>query len=51
MLLCGECYETFTLKGVKYNCKAILETPCITTESHVEVFCYIMTVQNTVRVI
>jgi hypothetical protein len=45
MLLRGDSYETFTLKGVQithrsrrleFHCKAHFETPYITSGSHIE---------------
>jgi hypothetical protein len=63
ILLSGVCYENvYTLHTVtlEYHCKAVFVTPYITSGSHIEpwlsqlkldVFCYIMTVQNTAHVI
>jgi hypothetical protein len=48
-----------TQQHFEYNCKAIFETPCITSGSHIEpwlsqvirgVSCYIVTVQTTIHV-
>jgi hypothetical protein len=42
MLLCGYCYENVYdvqtarhAAKLEYNCKALFETPCTTSESHI----------------